>query len=68
MSEEEILKVQYEAIKEFCRGDRRLVLRVILELGEKLRKHITARRSNGLTTRELVAILERETQGWQGLY
>lgn len=66
MSEEEILKIQYEAIKEFCQGDRRLVLRVILELGETLRRHIDERSARGLTSKDLVAVLERETKGWPG--
>ena len=65
MSESEIIRLQYEAIKKFCQGDKKLALRITSELGATLRGHFNARHPDPVTVEELCTVLERETCAWR---
>lgn len=60
MSESEIIQVEYEAIKKFCQGDRKLALRVIQECGETMRNYFKVKAPTKVTAEELCSIIEAE--------
>ncbi|OGR81513.1 MAG: hypothetical protein A3I11_06915 [Elusimicrobia bacterium RIFCSPLOWO2_02_FULL_39_32] len=60
MSESEIIQVEYEAIKKFCQGDRKLALRVIQECGETMRNYFKVKSPLKVTSDELCGIIEAE--------
>ncbi len=65
MSETEIIQVEYEAIKKFCRGDKHLALRITSELGEVMRTYIRIRKPQRVSPDELCSVLENATKTWQ---
>ena len=64
MSETEIIQVEYEAIKKFCRGDKKLALRITSELGHHMRTYIQVRLPEKVTAEELYIVLQSATLGW----
>lgn len=65
MSEEEIIRIQYEAIKKFSRGDRQLVLRIINELAAHIREYLVSRQPEKVSCDELCSVLENATRDWE---
>ncbi len=65
MSESEIIKVQYEAIKKFCNGDKNLAMKVITELASDLRKHFVSRSPEKVTPDELFKVISNATEKWK---
>ena len=65
MSETEIIKMEYEAIKKFCRGDKKLALRITAELGRRMRTYIQVRLPEKVTVDELCTVLESATCDWK---
>ena len=65
MSEEEIIRVQYEAIKKFSCGNKKLAYKVISELAPYMREYILSRKPEKVTCDELCSVIESATQNWQ---
>ena len=63
MSETEIIKIEYEAIKRFCQGDKKLALKITSELGRQMRNHIQYRNPQKVTVEELCTLIEA-TLNW----
>ena len=64
MSEAEIIRIEYEAIKKFCRGDKGLALKITSELGLKMRDYIDVRNPSAVTVEELCGVLETALTNW----
>lgn len=65
MSEEEIIKLQYEAIKRFSAGNKQVAYRVIAELAPVLREYIMSRRPQAVSLDELCGVIEQATKDWE---
>ena len=64
MSESEIIQIEYQAIKKFCRGDKKLAFMITSELGLIMRKYIQVRHPEKITVDELCSVIETATAGW----
>ncbi len=65
MNPAEIIEVEYEAIKRFSQGDRKLALKVIQELGAFMRDYFRQRSPRKVTPDELCAAIEVVTVTWK---
>jgi hypothetical protein len=65
MSESDIIRVQYEALKKFCKGDRHLVMKVINEFAPAMREYFKDKQSTQVSPDELCSLIESKTQHWQ---
>lgn len=65
MDPTEIIEVEYEAIKRFSQGDRKVALKVIQELGAFMRDYFRKRSPNKVTPDELCEALEGVTISWK---
>ncbi|MBI2916192.1 MAG: hypothetical protein HYY63_06745 [Elusimicrobia bacterium] len=65
MSQAETLQVEYEAIKKFCHGDKKLMLKVIEELGGFMRDYFQRRYPHKVTSDELCSAIEGITVAWK---
>lgn len=64
MKKEEIIRVQYEAIKKFSQGDKRLAYRVVFELSPLLRDYIDSCNPRAVTVDELCDVIEKAACDW----
>jgi len=58
MSESEIIQAEYEAIKRYCHGDRKLALSIIGKLGATMRSYIQGCAPNKVTPDELYSLIQ----------
>ncbi len=65
MSPSEIIEVEYEAIKKFSQGDRKLALKVIQELGGFMREYFQKQSPRKVTSDELCNVLDVVTIPWK---
>lgn len=65
MSESDIIRVQYEALKKFSKGDRELVLKVINEFAPAMREYFKDKQPHQVSPDELCTLIESKTQHWE---
>lgn len=58
MTDEQAILVQREAIARYCRGDRKLALKIIDELGKEMRNWVEARRQEKVTADDLYKVIK----------
>jgi hypothetical protein len=61
MSEADIIKLEYEALMKFCKGDRKMIFKIIQEHGPAMRQYFDGRNPEAVTCEELCALLESIT-------
>ena len=64
MTDSEVITVQREAILKYCKGDRKLALRIIYELGLELRELIEARRHARISADEIYQRIKISADSW----
>lgn len=64
MDKEEIIRVEYEAIRKFSKGDKQLAYRVVYELSPMMRDYINACAPRTVTADELCEALHNATRSW----
>ena len=64
MSEADIIRIEYQAIKKVCQGDKKLALRITSELGAVMREFIQSK-PEAVTVDELCMVIETAACGWR---
>ena len=67
MSHAEIIRVEYEALMKFSKGDRKLAIRIIRELGPVLREYFEKHHPRQVTCDELCEYLGEITKDWSAI-
>ncbi len=62
MTKEEIIRTEYEAIKEFSQGDKALAYQVVYKLSPLMRNYIEACEPRRVTVNELCGVIRKATQ------
>ena len=57
MSEAEVMRIQYEAIKKYCRGDKALALKISSELGSQMREYFGGKSKASVSVDELCSVI-----------
>ena len=64
MSESEVMRFQYEAIKKYCRGNKALALKISSELGAEMRGYFAGRTRETASVEELCRIIDSAASQW----
>ena len=65
MTESEVMRIQYEAIKKYCRGNKELALRISGELGSHMREYFGEKTKTSAAVEELCDVIGSAASGWQ---
>ena len=65
MTESEVIRVQYEAIKKYCQGNKVLALKITSELGSQMRAYFGGRTREDVSIDELCDLIGSAASQWQ---
>ncbi len=64
MTESEVMRIQYEAIKKYCKGNKELALRISSELGSQMREYFGEKTKETASVEDLCTVIESTATRW----